>query len=559
MNEVRRLTAAVDDLSISFNLNLTSLYDKRMQVQETLLHNDLNILLVAESISMSNNSMECEVVQREILKAEKLYERAKHHLDIVQTDSKRLQAIQQKTANEIKEMDRVFRSKIQNSSGDPLDQETVNLLYQMYQRRDFGSIESTKQRNSNKKKVRNTKASKSSTSTINRRSMLGRQSGRESVSSNSTKARSSIAVERRSKDTRTMDFGSSFLTNIELAKKEAELSFYHHDFIADKDPFIEVEDGKTVSTSCSTKVDVVPTIDDIPEGFVISKEVWETMLRLREEMIVKERALAEELKNLHESRHILNMQQDEEKHSYDTLSSLMKKYRNFEAESLKRLQYTDFVMSVYEGQDETEQGAVATDYSDTLFLPSCTIERANDRILALAEERLKILHKIKSFRRKINKMTFHNEVLQLRNHDAKELLTDVHLLRLTSELKNMLNGKVENAGEIERQAELQFSRLNQTHAAKIEKIVNEKEKYLKSIQKWKKENTKLNEQLNRVSERRNEQKNMRVESTVTDHRMVNIMKRSKIVEKIKSQSHEIANLRRDLDTLRQKTFPSFSN
>lgn len=557
MDEVKRHSSAVDDLAIAFNRKLSSLHETRFGVHQRLLRNDLDIHLIAESIFLSNDSIrEAALVPKEICDAQQLYEKTKHDLKIAQNEYKRVQARQQNSAHEIKDMEKNFRSKIQTSSEDPLDQETVNLLYLMYHRRDFGSLESIKERNSRKQKGRKA-------SILSRRSKLGRQSGRDSTSSN--KSRPSLVVERKSKDTSSHNFGTSIWGNIELGKEDAEKFNCEHDFVSENDPFLEVNanDENTVSTTGSRRLEVIPTIDDIPEGFSIDMDAWNAMLRLREEKVAKERELAKNTKNLDDMKIILDAQQGEEKACYEAISTLMDKKRKFEIERLDRLQSTDFVVSMNQGQDEVEKDAIATDYSDALFLPTHVIDRANGRILTLAQERLKILHRIKSFRRIINKMKFGHEILTLRNKDAKELLTDYHLLRLNSGLKKILNGEVEDAEKIALKTKAQLSRQKIAHKSKIDKLLREKEVLVKSITKRERENVKLGKQLDvlkeRVSTIEKEHKTDVTSVAVADKKMLNITRRSKTVKKIKLQSNEIARLRSELGVLKQKTFPSFSS
>ena len=551
-DELRRLVSALDDLSITFNKNLRDLCHKRIAVQQVILRNDLDMHILAETIFMSRDHIhDIALIQKEIPVIEKLHDSSKSHLVMVETEFNRLNEMQKKCVEENKDMEKQFRKKIQKSSAETLDQETVNLLCQFFHRRDFGSLESLKQRNSRKDYRRLTKiGSSAATSTFNRRSKIERMSGRVSQD------RSSDLSNRKSYDRYGADkfvFGS-----IELAKIEAENC--DEDFFSENDIFFGADEDSSVITNCSNNVGCeAPTMDDIPDGFSIHKDSWVTMLKLREEKITKEGEIRKLTKALEDMKSIMHVVEDEEKMSKEAVSNPSERARKL---NLTTTEYTEFVVPIRKGQDEIIQEVLPPDYSDALFLSPNVIDKANGKIRELADEKIRILHRIKAFHRKINRMKFLHETLALKNKDSKELLIDYHLLRLTSDLKQMLNGEVEDAEQVASRMKAKLSRQTLAHKSKIEKLCREKKVLMRSINKRENENVVLENQLDvlkeKVEAKEKERKNHIATIEVTDKKMVNIMKRAKMMQTIKARSKQISALHNELEILRQKTFPSFS-
>lgn len=551
MDEVKRLVSAADDLSEVFNKKLTKLREKRTSVQQRILFNELNMYLIMESISMNSDGIREEIfVQEEVKQAQEAYERARHDLEIAQTEYKNYETIHQRCTKEIKLMDKGFRRKL---SEDPLDQETFNLLFQMYQ-------QTFDPAHGNQEGQLMTKNSSMYQTKANRRSTLGRQSGKESVSSN--KSKSSVAQGKTLEYRKDNNFGTSVLGTIELARHQAYQDYFEKDFRSENDPFYDVPEEDTFSAANSIRHDMIPTVDDVPDGFDIDKEIWRAMLSLREERITKVLDLEKCTVHLNKMKIIRDVQQGEVKACYEALSTLRDRRRQIVSERLDRLKYIDFLVPIKQGQDEIETGAITTDYSDAVYLPTCAIEGVNNIIVSLGQERLEILYRIKKFRGILNKMLWRRDILTLQNNDARETLKDYHLLRLTSEVKKILNGEVEeDHGVVASRLEAKLSRQNILHESKVDKLIRQKEKIMKSIKKIEKENKTIQNKLEDLKEDISKiEKEGEADSTcneAADKKMKDIMKRSKIMKRIKSQSNELKTLRSELDVLRQKTFPSF--
>jgi len=557
-DEVKRLASTIDDMVAVFNNKFKGLHNERISASQRILCNDLYLTLLANAAFLNNDSIHtAERVHKKILHIQGLHETSQHDLKVVQDEYNRLYSAVQCLIDEDKGMEKGFRAYIQQLSEDPLDQETVNLLFLMFRRRDFGSHDASKHISARRKRGRTAKVN---VSALSRRSKLGRQSGRESLVSLS-KARTSLTSNRKSYDTTS----NSVFGNMKIAMEEAAYLQGEDEFVSANDPFWDFDDGKTLTTigtgHCTVFIEA-PTIDDIPEGFTIQQDVWEGMVAFREQKIAKEREVATETEGLREIRNMLEIEEAEERKLSESMSNLHNKVRSLDTERLEEMKCAEFVVSITQGQDEIEKEAVAVDYSDAIFLPTRSIDEANDSIRKLGHERLVIMQKIKTFRRIINQMKWKTELMELRNKDSKELLADYHLLRLSLELQKMLNGEVEDATETARRTENQLARQKVAHRSKLEKLQRERRAFMKSASRRIDENVQLDQQLralkDTVAAKEKAQKSLVTSTAQAEGKMKKIMRRSKRVEKIRKQSDSLFALRNELDALRQKTFPSFS-
>lgn len=76
--------------------------------------------------------------------------------------------------------------------------------------------------------------------------------------------------------------------------------------------------------------------------------------------------------------------------------------------------------------------AVVTDYSDALLIPCSIVETHNDTIKSMGDNKIKVLHKIRKFRRRINLVEWETSHHQLCANDAEQYYTDLQVCILES-------------------------------------------------------------------------------------------------------------------------------
>jgi len=222
-------------------------------------------------------------------------------------------------------------------------------------------------------------------------------------------------------------------------------------------------------------------------------------------------------------------------------------------------------------QDELEQEAVVTEYSDAILLPVNSLNIINEEISRLGDEQVKSLNKIKHFRKSINFMEWENSFLKEQARDLEEYYTDLQLLHVTKNLQSVMKGDqgITARDQLHR-AEDRIAIMNRAHTKKSRKLISINLKVSQQIRSRKDENERLKQQLNELKDAvsvREAVARSRSDSLAGDlsaeqrtaHRMKRITLRRRLIDLARLQTEEIDFLRQELDRLRQRTFPSFSH
>merc|ERR1712060_159925 len=255
----------------------------------------------------------------------------------------------------------------------------------------------------------------------------------------------------------------------------------------------------------------------------------------------------------------------------------------------------EILFKLKQGQVEVPQAAVVTDYSDAVVIDKEVVESRNRRILELGKGKhgkVETLETIKEFRKKLNLIQWEHKMLALSTTDLEERTKDVHMLRVTKGLQSLLIGGEEGRNKADADLlERKIEHLNTTtqqkeaslkkqyamgaHASKLRKQENSMlEKKLRELQ----QNVIQCEHIRRLrapqggagstgGAKEGEKPRIiggggRVEENEGEIRTAQanfkeVKSRQVLMEIAKRHTEEIDLLRKELDRLRQKTFPSF--
>ena len=271
-----------------------------------------------------------------------------------------------------------------------------------------------------------------------------------------------------------------------------------------KDPFLPADDARAKALQYAEVQlqEYIPlNMDEIPESFGrISDQVWDKLNELRKIRFEKENdvqmqsgKLKEAVKQMDRSKEQLN---DVEKSieavhvSFDLL---------VEQDGLDK-KNIEVLTTFKQGQDAVEQGLVATDYSDAILIPLSIIEETNKEIRSLGDDKVKVLTNTRNFRKRINYMNWEHEFLENKAHNMDERYTDMQLLRVSAQVKQVLSGaQTESDRAKMERAELHLSKLHSTHKSKKEKLERENRKVASAIKDRISENVRLDGQLKDLS------------------------------------------------------------
>jgi hypothetical protein len=298
---------------------------------------------------------------------------------------------------------------------------------------------------------------------------------------------------------------------------------------------------------------------------------WESLTQLHIDRVNKEI----EVKNLSLEYNELREVMERFKNEDNILKSTINELKGNREETQKQLLYLDkdvkIVACLRQGNDEVDNDAVVTDYSDSLLLPATVVNKFNDRIKQHGKEKIGVLSKIKQFRRKINIIDWNAQHLTLQAHHFEEYFTDLQLLRVTRSLQQVIR-----EGSDEAQAKARLDRiiarkvfLKKTAEEKIGKLMKVNDTMKRNLIDKTEELTTLETDISNlqldVSHRKNVKKSRDDARGASGDagataiaKMKKVVARRQLVDTAKAQAEEIDYLRLELDKMRQRTFPSFS-
>lgn len=326
-----------------------------------------------------------------------------------------------------------------------------------------------------------------------------------------------------------------------------------------------------------------------PEG--IDKINYQRMLDLRRDRLKAEQEVQKGRAVLDEMGGLLAHYQKERDDAKATCEQFKLELNDHTQLMDTELYDIEVLFKLKQGQVEVPQAAVVTDYSDAIVIDTEVVETRNRRILELGKDKVGILETTKAFRKKLNFIDWEHKILAARTQDLEERTKDVHMLRVTKDLQRLLKGGEEGRNKAETELlEKKIDHLNNTtqkkehtlkkhyamgaHAIKIRKSENSMlEKKLRELQ----QNVIQREHIKRLrapqgggpqAGGKEGQKPRivggggRIEENEGVIRQAQVgfrevKTRQALMDAARRHTEEIDLLRKELDRLRQKTFPSF--
>eukprot|EP00746_Dinoflagellata_sp_MGD_P162879 gnl/MRDRNA2_/MRDRNA2_90625_c0_seq1.p1 gnl/MRDRNA2_/MRDRNA2_90625_c0~~gnl/MRDRNA2_/MRDRNA2_90625_c0_seq1.p1 ORF type:complete len:1777 (-),score=461.31 gnl/MRDRNA2_/MRDRNA2_90625_c0_seq1:168-4700(-) len=355
------------------------------------------------------------------------------------------------------------------------------------------------------------------------------------------------------------------------------------------DPYYDI--GTTNSANDDNFIEEEPLRpEDRPED--CDEGSWRRMQELRRERLQAESesqrgaALIQEMNGL--LAHI-QKEFEERKAEYERLQEELAEHRRLMDQELYDI---EILFKLKQGQVEVPQAAVVTDYSDAIVVDKEVVESRNRRILELGREKVSILSTIKEFRKKLNLIQWEHKMLALQTTDLEERTKDVHMLRVTKGLQSLLKGGEEGRNKADADLlERKIEHLNQTTQQKEASLKKQLAICNQATKQRKMENAMLEKKLRELQQNviqrehirrlrapqgggaaatggkagekrrciggggRIEENEAEIRGAQTNFR--ECRSRRALLDTAKRHTEEIDVLRKELERLRQKTFPSF--
>jgi WD40 repeat protein len=302
---------------------------------------------------------------------------------------------------------------------------------------------------------------------------------------------------------------------------------------------------------------------DQPEG--IPDELWDAFQRYRSDRANAEKAVAMLTDDVAEcNAEVMRLQciQDElaaaEKDAFA-------QFEQFQRDSLLERFDIEELRSFRQGQVEVEQAPVVTDYADSVLVHVSQIERLNNLIRASGSEKVMLLREISDKKKEIRLIEWELEHLAFCMQTFEMELRHLHTLRVTKQMQEFINGGGEDHNEKER--EKIYHRIEHVRATMSQKIEDRRQQMLKlrrQVKDKELENVLLMEQVGESKTVVDERKAIRdLQSGDLDQERTNrLMRDMRVTRKLedvaKAQLEEMVVLKKEIDRLRERTFPSFA-
>lgn len=357
------------------------------------------------------------------------------------------------------------------------------------------------------------------------------------------------------------------------------------------------EDGyhdlTTKEAEQSSAVEVIEDdipLDDCPDG--VDEASFRRMCELRRDRLHAEAEVQKGNALLQEMGGLLAHYQgerDDVKAEHDQIQTDLSEHAALMDQELYDI---EILFKLRQGQVEVPQAAVVTDYSDAIVIDTEVVEKRNDRIKQLGKDKIGTLETTMEFRKQLNLILWEQKMLALQTQDLEERTKDVHMLRVTKDLQSLLKGGEEGRNKAEADLlERKIEHLNNNTAQKEASLKKQYASGYRATKLRKMENDMLEKKLRELQQNVIQREHIRrlrapggsgggaggakdgekprivggggrIEENEAVIRAAQagfkeVRTRQALMDAAKKHTEEIDLLNRELDRLRQRTFPSF--
>jgi len=564
--ELKKLRTEVTDLVKAFDEKVEELAGLRIRVQLAISTQEMYILRLRMGLMEGED---------ELLAIARLDNTMRGVLELkasLDTQSTQWQAEVDRAKDDLaglqetdKKLEKDFRREIGEASPEPINQDTMKILTQLYKIR-----HATKDADMNStapgSRMSANRSSNGGRGSL-RRSSVVQNSSRRSAQDNpgsmlgGGRRSSRMSGERLSTDN---SHGAGPLQEALNQAKRMKA--------AEHDPFVDLE---TKPNRCEKDAvaEVTPlSMDrDCPDGFRVDDSVWDKLQELRSRKIRSEHAVKTHAVKVNEMKKEAEGLSHKQKSLERDLQALRGEIQMLEDKVHLNDRNLEILVLLKQEQNEMQQDRLVTDYHRGILLPVGRLEQLNDEIKSLGDDKVKTLTKIKNFRKSINYTQWEHRYMGKQLKNLEEYHTDLLLLRVEKRtLEIMKGGSRESDAQMHARTDKKTEIIQRVHQDKLAKLKKSIAKMASSIQDRRSENEKLVAQMAELEgsvKVRESIYQSRVDATgghsnpahQAASRMKKVTMRRRLVDLARVQTEEIDYLRQELDRLRQRTFPSFAN
>lgn len=352
---------------------------------------------------------------------------------------------------------------------------------------------------------------------------------------------------------------------------ESELDDYHNDVRQDA-PFNDADVGdKLWKRFCKWKAKYVeqrggpvPTADAPADD--TSSDLWEAYCDHCRYVESLTQAVATTLREEEQEEAVLRAKESFLEALSDDVNAGTEEEAAVRAASLERLMDVEALYRVYQGQIQNERAVLHSDFSNASLRWSGDVTQRNDLITESSKEAVQLLEKTVSRQRSIKASQWEAERLQYCVGTLEMELRQLHTLKITRAMQEWLTGDAEVSEEKElRNIDNRMSYVNQNMQRKLQDLNGVAHRLKSQIAERETENGIIKAQSDQVHSAVEDAMTVKhmvdvhsADSLLKDTRAREIYVTSELEETARCQQEELIRLKREVDRLRERTFPSFA-
>ena len=264
------------------------------------------------------------------------------------------------------------------------------------------------------------------------------------------------------------------------------------------------------------------------------------------------------------TRELASLAQQEEqarKSATDTIDEV----RQHASAAVDSIYDIDDLFVLRQGQVEVEQAPIVTEYGDALLCYANRVLELNGEIRQRGQGKVSLLREMHDKRQENRFIEWENQDLEMRSQVVQMNFRHLHTLRVTKQMQEFIHGGGEDHNEKQRLKLIKkIEHVQQSMSSKIEDRRVQMQKIKRQAREQEMENTLLMDQVTEaqrlVDTRRSihQLQSSELERERNDKLMRDMRVTRKLEDVAKAQQSEMIELKRDIDRLRERTFPSFA-
>lgn len=309
------------------------------------------------------------------------------------------------------------------------------------------------------------------------------------------------------------------------------------------------------------------TFNEKPTGELagVPEPLWEAYLKFRHDRYLADLDIQRLTAEQTEAEQALSLVQGQRDAIADAVSEAVRTFDTYLKDSIEEQYDIDDIYLMQQGQVRLDQAPVVMNFDDALMIRASVADRLTDLIKESTEEKIAIMRGRMARLKEIAMIEWEVESLIFAMRSLELQLKHLHTLRVTKQMQEFINGGGDDHNEQERKKlSVKIEHVRTTMAEKIEDRRQQMQKLRRTIKDKEVENYILQDQVGESKALVDDRRSIRdLQSSELDQmRSDKLMRDMRVTRKLedvaKAQQAEMMTMKKNIDKLRERTFPSFA-